>query len=63
MLNIWRNAQGKDGLRSLQYRVEALELREGYTWLLVSVDEDAVLKVLYYHVDGANDDDDDNVDQ
>ncbi|KAK7108438.1 beta-1,4-N-acetylgalactosaminyltransferase bre-4-like [Littorina saxatilis] len=46
MLNQWKKRQAVDGLNSLEYQVKKVEFREGYTWMLVTVDQEKMLKPL-----------------
>lgn len=45
MLNKWKLRHEIDGLNSLQYSVNKVEFREAYTWILVSIDMEKVMKV------------------
>ena len=38
MLKKWKIRQWTDGLNSLRYEVQKVEFREGYTWMLVTID-------------------------
>ncbi|XP_025096743.1 beta-1,4-galactosyltransferase 1-like isoform X2 [Pomacea canaliculata] len=44
LLNKWESRQDQDGLNTLQYTVQKVEFRPGYTWFLVNIDKDAILK-------------------
>lgn len=44
LLKYWQLRHKTDGLNSLQYEVEKMEFRPGYTWLLVSINMQAVIK-------------------
>lgn len=48
LLNKWESRQDQDGLNTLQYTVQKVEFRPGYTWFLVNIDKDAILKVINY---------------
>ena len=46
MLKKWKSRQSTDGLNSLQYEVQKVEFREGYTWMLVAIDMGKVMQVV-----------------
>nr|KAG5694877.1 hypothetical protein BaRGS_029494 [Batillaria attramentaria] len=47
MLKFWKKRQPTDGLNTLQYDVQKVEFRPGYTWILVNIDMEKVMKVCF----------------